>query len=207
MQISNKMKLKSAIQIFLFITIIAIIIIFYYQFISNNKPIQLDSEKINNANLSINKDFDSELINIEYNSFDDNGNSYYIFAEKAVDESNKENNEIIKLFGVISIITLKDKGIINITAKKANYNRINNNTSFFDNVRIDFLDKKMNSDNLDMFFTEKKSIIYNNVVFKDENFQLKTDEVFINLVTGDVNLSMKNEKDKVKLTAKNEYIN
>ena len=65
----------------------------------------------------------------------------------------------------------------------------------------------MNSDNLDMFFTEKKSIIYNNVVFKDENFLLKTDEVLVNLLTGEVKLSMKNEKDKVKLTAKNEYIN
>ena len=201
------MKLKSAIQIFLFITISAIIGAFYYQFISNDKPQKLDKEKFSNTNFNINKEFQSELINVEYNSFDDIGNSYYVFAERAVNEPAKENEDIIKLFKVISIITLKDKGIINITAKKANYNRINNNTSFFDNVRIDFLDKKMNSDNLDMFFTEKKSIIYNNVVFKDENFQLKTDEVFINLVTGDVNLSMKNEKDKVKLIAKNEYIN
>ena len=65
----------------------------------------------------------------------------------------------------------------------------------------------MFSENLDMIFTEKKSKIYNNVIYKSDNLILYTDEIFINHITGDIKLEMKNKNDKVKLTAKNEFIN
>ena len=67
--------------------------------------------------------------------------------------------------------------------------------------------ESMFSQNLDIIFTEKISKIYNNVIYKSENFTLNTDEVFIDMVTGDIKLQMKNKKDKVKLTASNELIN
>tara|TARA_Y100001970_G_scaffold140436_1_gene172869 strand:- start:9796 stop:10404 length:609 start_codon:yes stop_codon:yes gene_type:complete len=202
------MKLKIFFQIFLITLIIVIIFAFYYSFIHQNKSSSLSS-KNNEGDIEINtnKEISSELQNIEYNSYDEYGNSFYIYAEKALAELNDQSQNNIKLFGVVSVINIADKGIVNIYSEKANYNKLNNNTYFIDNVRIEYLNKSMFSENLDMIFTEKKSKIYNNVIYKSDNLILYTDEIFINHITGDIKLEMKNKNDKVKLTAKNEFIN
>jgi len=202
------MRLKLIFQIFIILTIFTILAVFYFSFIFQDKNKELNTSKMEKeVDISLNEKISSELENIEYNSIDDIGNKYYIYAERAVAEINDETNNKVKLYGVVSVINLKDRGIINISAKNAIYNKINNNTLFFNNVRMDYLNKSMFSQNLDIIFTEKKSKIYNNVIYKTENFTLNTDEVFIDMITGDIKLQMVNKTDKIKIKTSNELIN
>ena len=202
------MKLRLIIQIFIILTIFIILIVFYFSFISQNKSKKLNSSKLKEEiEINIDKKIASELQNIEYNSLDDSGNSYYIYAERAVAEINDQSSNNIKLYDVVSVINLKNKGIINISAENAIYNKINNNTLFFNNVKMDYLNESMFSQNLDIIFTEKISKIYNNVIYKSENFTINTDEVFIDMITGDIKLKMVNKTDKVKIKTSNELIN
>ena len=75
------MKLSSILQIILMLGIIVIMALFYYYFFQNNKNI-VSNKKAQKEEL-IDDKIVNELINIEYNSSDREGNTFYINAEKA----------------------------------------------------------------------------------------------------------------------------
>ena len=128
------MHLKFVFQILLTLIILTIIGIFYYNFfvLEKNKDLSLSEKPKIIENLDGN--FSNELLNIEYNSTDKDGNAFYINAEKAFvefdNENDDENKDIVSMEKVISIINLKERGIINIYADNAVYNKVNNNTFF-----------------------------------------------------------------------------
>ena len=99
------------------------------------------------------------------------------------------------------------EGIVTVYADNAIYNKINNNTYFSKDVRIEYLDNLIYSDNLDLMFTDKISKVYNNVIFKNNNLNLFTDKISINMVTGNIKLDMYNNLDKVRLITEYEFIN
>ena len=202
------MNLKSVFQIVLIFTIFTISGIFYYKFfVIKNKKTESITENKEQLNSKLEDKIESELINIEYNSSDSEGNTFYINAERAMVSKKDTKNNNINLEGVISIVNLKNKGIINIYSKNALYNKQNNNTLFFNDVKIEYLDNTIYSQNLDFLFTEKISKVYNNVVYKNNNLNLTTDKILIDMNTGDVKLEMINNYDKVKLIANYEFIN
>ena len=149
----------------------------------------------------------SQLVNIEYNSIDSNGNTFYINAKKATVILQDQMENKVNLDGVVSIINLKNKGFINVYSKKAIYDKVTNDTKFFNDVRIEYLDNIKLSENLDILFSEKKSKIYNNVNVKNANLNLTTDNILIDMLTGDLKLKMNNNSEKIKLITKNELIN
>ena len=100
------MKLKLIFQSILILTIITILAIFYYSFLKN-KHIEDTSSQENNQIMQKEK-IANELINIEYNSTDEDGNTFYINAEKAIIDFNDQNKA--ELEGVVSVINLKSKG-------------------------------------------------------------------------------------------------
>ena len=118
-----------------------------------------------------------------------------------------DEKSTVRLENVVSIINIKNKGIININSKNAIYDRVNNNTSFYNNVEIDYLQNSIYSQNLDLIFTEKFSRIYNDVIYKNDKLILNTDMMFIDMITGDIKLQMNEKEKKVKLIADNEFIN
>ena len=202
------MNLKSVFQIVLIFTIFTISGIFYYKFfVIKNKKTESITENKEQLNSKLEDKIESELINIEYNSSDSEGNTFYINAERAMVSKKDTKNNNINLEGVISIVNLKNKGIINIYSKNALYNKQNNNTLFFNDVKIEYLDNTIYSQNLDFIFTDKISKVYNNVVYKNNNLNLTTDKILIDMNTGDVKLEMINNYDKVKLIANYEFIN
>ena len=202
------MNLKSAFQIVLIFTIFAISGIFYYKFFAgNNNQAQSITKENEELYSNLDSQITNELVNIEYNSSDNEGNTFYINAERATVSKKDTKNNNINLEGVVSIVNLKNKGIINIYSKNALYNKKNNNTLFFNDVKIEYLDNTIYSQNLDFIFTEKISKVYNNVVYKNNNLNLTTDKILIDMNTGDVKLEMINNYDKVKLTANYESIN
>ena len=148
----------------------------------------------------------SELQNIEYNSTDKNGNTYYLNAERAFINLEDKKDDKINLEKVVAIINIK-KGVINIISTKAYYNKINHDTLFYDGVKVEYLNNSIVSGNFDLLFTENISQIYNNVIFNSKNADLYTDNVFIDMLSGDIKLKM-NEKSKyITLTTNNEFIN
>ncbi len=202
------MRLKLIFQAFLALIILAIIILFYYSFIFEKNLDEISSEEnLKKKEIVINKEIAEELVNIEFNSYDEEGNSYYINAEKAVIELDDKKKNLVKLYGVVSIINIKTRGIINIYSENAVYNKINHDTSFYNNVRAEYLDSWMISQNLDVNFTEKKTIIYNNVIYKNDQISLNTDKIFFNMSTGDIKLEMLDKTKKVKLETKYESFN
>tara|TARA_Y100001935_G_scaffold255546_1_gene269359 strand:- start:3522 stop:4130 length:609 start_codon:yes stop_codon:yes gene_type:complete len=202
------MKLKLFFQGILFISIISILIAFYYVFLQNKNEKNLISKE---DDLILDNEVSNELINIEYNSIDAEGNTFYINAEKAIiefkDQSGIDNESEVSLNGVISVINLKEKGIINIYSDYAIYNKLNHDTLFYDNVKVEYLGNSISADNLDLIFSKKISRIYNNVVYKNNKLNLNTDKAIIDMVSGDIKLEMNEKNKKVKLISKYEYIN
>lgn len=202
------MKLKFFFQAILFASIIAILIAFYYVFLSNKDENPLIAKE---EDIILDTQVSNELINIEYNSIDSDGNTFYINAEKAIiefkDQSGANDDDKVRLNGVISVINLKDKGIVNIFSDFAIYNKVNHDTLFYDNVEIEYLGNSISANNLDLIFSEKISRIYNNVVYKNNKLNLSTDKVLIDMISGDIKLEMHKKNQKVKLISKYEHIN
>ena len=85
------------------------------------------------------------------------------------------------------------------------YDKIYHDTFFFNNVRIEYLDNSILSENLDLLFTKKISKIYNNVIYNNNYLNLSTDKIIIDMITGDLKLEMNKKKEKVKLITKYEF--
>jgi|TARA_B100000929_G_C15509081_1_gene419703 hypothetical protein len=202
------MKLNLIFQAILILSILVILSILYYTFLLNkDSKTSTLSENIEQVDHNLDNKIANELNNIEYNSSDNKGNTFYINAKRAIielDENNSNSNKV-KLEKVISIINLKNKGIINVYSNDAIYDKVYHDTLFFNNVKIEYLDNSILSENLDLLFTKKISKIYNNVVYKNNYLNLNTDKIIIDMITGDLKLEMNNKKEKVKLITKYEF--
>ncbi len=202
------MKLTSVFQIIIIFLVILILGIFYYIFFVSNQVSLNSVEDIEEKKFDgINKEIKNQLINIEYNSSDENGNTFYINAERAIVETDNIDDNNVSLEGVVSIINLKEKGIINVYSKSALYNKINNNTYFFNKVRVEYLDNVIYSENLDIIFTDKTSKAYNNVILNNNKLNLTTDKIIIDMLTGDIKLEMNDNLKKVKLITDYDFAN
>ena len=91
-------------------------------------------------------------------------------------------------------IKLKDRSVIYINSDFAEYNSLNFDTYFYQNVSGLFEKNKIFSDNLDLFFKDNKAIMYNNILFLNKNTKANADEIFFNLLNGDVNIKTFDEK-------------
>ena len=202
------MNLRLILQVILIFSIIVILTIFYYSFFSIENKTSLNNFNDESKNEPIiKKNVLNELVNIEYNSTDEDGNSFYINAERATTVLDQQDQNKVNLEGVVAIIDLNNKGIINIFSKNAIYDKLNHNTLFFNEVRAEYLNNQIFAGNLDVIFTEKFSKIYNNVIYNDNINKLSTDEIIIDMLTGDIKLKMENKSKKVKLKTNYEFFN
>ena len=108
---------------------------------------------------------------------------------------------------VIAMIGLKNNGNVLISSNNAVYDKINHNTMFYKNVKIEYLDKNIQAQNFDILFTENISKIYNNVVAESKELNIYSDFILINMLSGDINFHMADDKNKVRLIKRNEFIN
>jgi len=201
------MKLRLFAQILIAIIIFLIIGLFYYFYLIEKN---IKTTKANeNSELQDKKttNFKNELLNIEYNSKDSRGNIYYLNAKKGIIINEGSDINKIKLEGVTSILSLKDRGIINIYSNYAIYDKILHDTLFFNQVKIEYLDNFIVAENFDVIFSEEESKIYNNVIFENSSVNLFTDTILIDMISGNIKLKMTNKNKKVKLITKNEFIN
>ena len=140
------MNLKNLVQIFLIIIIILISYLFYKNYFTKDINIEKQITVVEADKELLSTEQTTNIIeNLEYSSLDRDGNKYTIKANYA--EVTSDNENILILTKVIGIIYLKEKGEIFIYSDKAEYNKINFDTKFYNNVKVDYDDSEIFSDN------------------------------------------------------------
>ena len=198
------MKKKVLIQFTLILTIFLACFIFYQLFLTD-RVVKLEDIKNVESNESKNKNVskkDTNQINdIVYNSEYLDGNNYIIKAEFGMFD--KDNPDLMILTNVKGTMFFKNSDTIEISSKKARYNSVNNNTSFYQNVSVIFDDHQINSDNFDLFFDKKIGTIYNNIIYKNLNTVLQADKIDIDLITKNSKIYMLDKSKKIKIKHQN----
>jgi len=192
---------KILIQFLLLITIF--IIVFSTFFLYFNKK-----EKLKTSNLPIIKEKESLIDDetgtlikdINYSFSDLSGNSYELMSK--IGKVDINNSDKIFMTNVVATIYLVDSSPVKITSKYANYNKINHETSFFENVKVTHLIHKATSENLDISFNDNLASMYNNIVYNKPGTNLKADRLEIDLITKNSKIFMDNKTEKIKIIDK-----
>tara|TARA_B100000780_G_scaffold278262_1_gene251213 strand:+ start:458 stop:1036 length:579 start_codon:yes stop_codon:yes gene_type:complete len=192
------MNKKIFIQCFLVLVIMFTSFVFYKLFLADNV---LKVKNIKLKNLNISEKNTNQINDIIYRSKSIDDNNYIVKAEFA--QINADNPDLMLLTNVKGKFLLKNSEIIEITSKKANYNSVNYNTNFYQNVLITFDNHKINSDNFDLFFDRKLGTIYNNIIYKNLSTTLVADKIDIDLITKDTKVYMLDKSKKIKIKHQN----
>ena len=198
---------KNIIQ-FILVIFLSILSIFFYQkyLVSNNENKKLLEKEIDaqttNKQLLLEekKNVENEIENLRYTSEDLLGNTYIIDAETAQVEEGKVNQ--VKLFVVTAKIIQKDDSIIYINSNFANYDRLNNNTIFKNDVNVRYGDQSIDADIINFNFLDNLIKIEENVFYKDSNAELNADKIEIDMESKKLKISMNKQEDKVEVFTK-----
>ncbi len=192
--------MKKFIQLFIFLIIILLSFLFYFNFLKTDKI--SDSKKIELIEQSSNLESDNNLIkNLEYNVTFDNDTQYRITAE--LSELKYENEiETVEMRYVTAIFNDKDGIPLIITSQNALYNNSNYNTEFSNNVKVIYLNNMLLSEKLNINFNENIIKVYENVVYEGIQGTIKADNVILNLIDKNMEIFMQNDKEKIEITSK-----
>ena len=166
----------------------------------NFKDELIEDNKITDKILEENKNEYNDIKNnnltkeIEYITTNKNGDIFKIIAKYG--STNKNDNKILDLEEVIGTISSNKKSTINISSKFAKYNYTNQNSKFYNNVKIDYDGKTINCDNLEIMINENIALAYDNVIVKSENSLIKAQTISLDLITKDIEI---NSKNKIKI--------
>ena len=192
--------MKKFIQLFIFLILILLSFLFYFNFFKTNKT--SDLKKIELKDNSSILDSDNNLIkNLEYNVAFDNDTKYSITAELS-ELRYEENIEIVEMQFVTAIFNDKDGIPVIITSKNAIYNNSNYNTKFLNNVKVIYLSNMLLSEKLDINFNENIIKIYENVVYEGLQGMIKADNVELNLITKNMEIFMEDNEKKIEISSK-----
>ena len=203
------MKTKHLIiYLLLFLSLSVMIMIFYYNYkIDSDKVlIKKKVEKIE-KNKSLQNDISSEVSkvsvksnptiieNVKYVALDVSGNKFEIDAKEGT--TNSRNYDEIFLKDVVATIWLYNSEKVIITSNSANYNKSSIETAFEDNVEINYINHKINSNKLLLSFKDKIAIITNNVTYIGNNTNLYTDNIEIDFKTKKTKIFMNDKNKKI----------
>ena len=191
------MQKKIIIQVFLFLLIIIISVIFFkFYFKPTNLTKEYDS-KINNSDSNQN----NLMSNIKYFAADKIGNEYIVQSKLAEFGPNQPN--LIIMEDVTGVIQFTNSSPILISSDKAIYNKLNHDTKFFENVLATYDDHKISSQNLELFFDKNLASISKKIIYKNLNTELRADRIEIDLVTKNSKILMDKKTKKVKVITLN----
>tara|TARA_E500000331_G_scaffold337083_1_gene364867 strand:- start:882 stop:1466 length:585 start_codon:yes stop_codon:yes gene_type:complete len=190
------MNKKTAIQLFLLSIVLVIFLIIFIKYF--NEETQNNNLKSSEKETTKTLNQTSNIINdIEYFSKDATGNVYKITAETG--KINEENSDILYLKNVKAKISTLNSEDIFIESDFAKYNSKNYDTNFYENVKVDYIENKITCKFLDLLFNNNQAILYENIVYKNLETSLLADRLEIDLITKNSKLSMKDEKEKIKI--------
>ena len=145
------------------------------------------AKKSAKESLTKNKKIKNLVKDVEYTSIDQKGNKFNLLANSG--KSNKDNNDILDLINVRGKITSNIRDTIYIVSDFAQYNSVNLNSKFYENVIINYQDKEITCVNFDINMETNKAIAYNNVLITDPKSIMKAGLVEFDLKTKDININ------------------
>ncbi len=134
---------------------------------------------------------------IEYNSIDENGNRFYLLANSG--KSNIHNKDILDLVNVRGEITSDNRDTIYIVSDFAQFNSVNSNSKFYDNVVINYQEKQITCINFDINMETNKAIAYNDVIISDPKSTMRAGVVEFDLKTKDININPETTKEVIEV--------
>lgn len=192
---------KILIQFLLLTTIFIIVLSTFFLYFNKKEKLKASSLPIIKEKESLIDDETGTLIkDINYSYSDTSGNYYELSSE--VGKIDINNSDKIFMTNVVATIYLVDSSPVKITSKYANYNKINHETSFFENVKVTHLIHKATSENLDISFNDNLASMYNNIVYNKPGTNLKADRLEIDLITKNSKIFMDNKTEKIKIIDK-----
>lgn len=192
---------KIFIQFLLLITIFIIVFSTFFLYFNKKEKLEASNLPITKEKESLIDDETGTLIkDINYSFYDSAGNYYELLSE--VGKVDINNSDKIFMTNVVATIYLVDSSPVKITSKYANYNKINHETSFFENVKVTHLIHKATSENLDISFNDNLASMYNNIVYNKPGTNLKADRLEIDLITKNSKIFMDNKTEKIKIIDK-----
>jgi|TARA_B110000444_G_C18842484_1_gene599774 hypothetical protein len=126
-------------------------------------------------------------------------NQQYIITSDLSELINSNDFEVFKMQTVKALILDKNKIPLIITSDNADYNNINYNTKFRNNVSIEYLNNKIYSDKAELDFKNNVAKIFENVRYVGSQGTVISDNIEIDLITKEIDIFMNNENDNVEL--------
>ena len=192
---------KILIQFLLLTTIFIIVFSTFFLYFNKKEKLKASSLPIIKEKESLIDDETGTLIkDINYSFFDSSGNYYELLSE--IGKVDINNSDKIFMTNVVATIYLVDSSPVKITSKYANYDKINHETSFFENVKMTHLIHKATSENLDISFNDNLASMYNNIIYNKPGTNLKADRLEIDLITRNSKIFMDNKTEKIKIINK-----
>ena len=192
---------KILIQFLLLIILFTIVFSTFFLYLNKKENLKISNLPIVEEKESLIDDETGTLIkDISYSFADSSGNYYELLSE--VGKVDINNSDKIFMTDVVATIYLVDSSPVKITSKYANYNKTNNETNFFENVKVTHLIHKATSENLDISFKDNLASMYNNIVYNKPGTKLKADRLEINLITKNSKIFMDNKTEKIKIINK-----
>ena len=148
----------------------------------------INKDNINKTNDQKSKISSEEIKNlvkdVEYSSIDERGNKFYLLANSG--KSNISNTDILDLVNVRGNITSDNRDTIYIVSDFAQFNSVNSNSKFYNNVIINYQEKQITCINFDINMETNKAIAYNDVIITDPKSVMKAGIVEFDLKTKDI---------------------
>ena len=194
------------IQLILFSILIIIISVFYNKYFKKNHKAETDntlsitSSQIQNEDNLANQKENNMIKNLKYEISIRENNDYQIMSELS-ELTYIDDAELILMTKVTAILTDENNNSIIITSDKAIYNNSNYNTSFENNVRIQYLNNIILADNMFLDFKENFISVKNNVKYNGSLGNLETDNIKINLITKKIDVFMNNANENIVITS------
>lgn len=189
---------KIIIQFLLLVVLFGIILSVFFLYFNkekNQKETSLKTSKILNS--EIDNETGTLIKDIKYSFSDPSGNYYELFSKFG--KVDIQNSNKMLMTNVEALIYLKNSPPIKIVSKYANYNKIDHETNFFENVVLTHLVHKATSENLDISFKSNKASMYKNIVYNKPGTQLTADRLEIDLITKNTKIFMDKKYEKIKI--------
>jgi len=158
---------------------------------SKNDQVENNTSKKNNQIKNLTKE-------IEYIISNKNGDNFKIFAKYG--ETNIKNSNILDLKQVNGEILSSERSTIFLSSDLANYNYTNQNSKFYNNVKIEYDNIIITCDKLDLNMSDNMAVAYDNVVMKDDKSTMKAQIITLDILTKDINI---NSSEKIKIVTNN----
>lgn len=184
---------KIKVNLFLIFIILLAILFYGHNIYTNKGLIELENTKQSGDKYDLEIGV-TKFTNVEYKSYSKDNKSYITKGKQAY--ISKDNPDLITINIVNSFTKLKDNTILDIKSNKAEYLKNNRNIKYYDNVVITNKNSVINA-KIANFFANKNLIKLEEVIYNDGQNLIKADFASLDTLTSNLEMTMKNKRDKV----------